>query len=139
MTHLVALRHSESRAALVLLHQHLGIAEITADRRALAALTSRCIRVVLSRLRGQVQRRIRLVLGVALRRRGRGGVDLHLRFHAGRPILRPRRQTVPMLPEVLLRVAQERTEHIGDVPDAHRAHGIRATLCRCERKIFIAR
>lgn len=139
MTHFAALRHGESRTALVLLHQQLGIAEIATDRRAFAVVTSCYIGAILSRLRW-FQWQIWLVLGtLRRRRRGRNGIDLHLRFHvhAGRPILRARRQTVPVLPEMLLRVAQERTEHIGGVPDAHRAHRIRSTLW--ERKICLSR
>lgn len=138
MTHFAALRHGESRTALILLHQQLGIAEIATDRRALAVVTSCYIGAILSRLR-RVQWQIWLVLRALRRwRRGRDGIDLHLRFHvhAGRSILRARRQTVPVLSEMLLCVAQERTKHIG-VSDAHCAHRIRSTLC--ERKICLSR
>lgn len=128
MAHFAALWHCKSRTALVLLHEQLRIAEIAADRRALVIIARCHFRDVLSRLR-QIQGRIRLDLG-ALRGRRRSGVDFHFRFHVhtGRLIFRSRRQAVPMLPEVLLRVAQKRTEHIR-VPNTHRAHRIRPALC----------
>lgn len=49
MAHLAALCNSKSRTALVLLHQHLRVAEIAIDRRALAIVANCRVCVILLR------------------------------------------------------------------------------------------
>lgn len=130
MAHLAALRHGEPGATLILLHQQLGITEIVTECSAFAVIAC----VLLGRL--QIHGWTHLVFGYSRGRRGGGGgwdgIYLHFRFHVHTSglILQARRQTVPMLPKMFLRVAQKWTEHVRTrASNAHRTHGIRSTFC----------
>lgn len=128
MTSLPALRHREPGATVVLLRQQLGVISAATERRAVLA---GLVGLAVARLAGLLRGLLRDLLPGALRRGADAG--LHFRFHVHpdrRAALDPRGQAIPVLPEMLLGVAEKRVEHVRGVARAHRAHRVRTALLR---------